>query len=52
MNMMMTTISFRVSFEPRESWVDETYLANVLGEALRVMTRKTQAFDFHVEKIQ
>ena len=46
------TILFRVRFKPKASWVDKTYLGNMMVEALGYLARQTLAFDFEVEYIE
>jgi len=40
---------FKVIFKPKFSWVDKTYLGNLLIEALGILARQSGAFDFDVE---
>lgn len=44
-------VSFKVTFRPISSWVDETYLGNMLTEVLGIMAKNTSAFEFQVEAL-
>lgn len=44
-------ICFKVVFKPISTWVDETYLGNMLTEVLGIVAKNTSAFEFDVEKI-
>lgn len=43
--------SFRVNFRPKESWVDEIFLGNLLAEVLGNVAKSTNAFDFDVKNL-
>ncbi len=43
---------FKVIFKPKFSWVDKTYLGNLLIEALGLLARQSGAFDFDVEVLE
>jgi hypothetical protein len=43
------TFSFQVNFRPKESWVDEIFLGNLLAEVLGNVAKSTNAFEFDVQ---
>ncbi|MEM3637160.1 MAG: hypothetical protein QXE12_00510 [Conexivisphaerales archaeon] len=43
--------SFRVNFRPKESWVDEIFLGNLLAEVLGNVAKSTNAFEFDVKNL-
>ena len=45
-------VSFKIRFKPRQSWVDQTYLGNMLLEVLGAMSSTTGGFDFEVEALK
>lgn len=43
---------FLISFKPKEGWVDDIFLGNLLGELLMKVQSESNAFEFEIKKVE